>query len=164
VRLEENNNAEQPKPKIPEVTPPKVDIRPEIQNLVDEFASKILPNMTVHELQYFVQKTGLIPASAQTPKKVPAVAPPPKKRTVEPLPELREFQEIMDGIEAYVTEGFEEPKAIIPLRQEGAENPLLNLIMDKLGSFLDNIGKNPKVQDGIANFLDALAKKMMEGK
>ena len=162
--MEENNNMEQPKPKIPEVTPPKVDIRPEIQNLIDKFATEILPNMTVHELQYFVQRTGFMPVAAQTPKKVPAVAPPPKKRPVEPLPELREFQEIMDGIEAYVTEGFEEPKAIIPLRQENTENPLLNLIMDKLGGFLDNISKNPKVQDSIANFLDALAKKIGEGK
>jgi len=147
--LEENNNVEQPKPKLPEVTPPKVDIRPEIQNLIDEFATKILPNMSVHELQYFVQSTGLMPVAAQTPKKVPAVAPPPKKRLVEPLPELRDFQEIMDNIEAYVTEGFEEPKAIIPLHQHGEENPLLNVVMDKIGGFLDNISKNPKVQDVI---------------
>ena len=91
LTLEENNNVEQPKPKLPEVTPPKVDIRPEIQNLIDEFATKILPNMSVHELQYFVQRTGLMPVAAQTPKKVPAVAPPPKKRPVEPLPELRDF-------------------------------------------------------------------------
>jgi len=55
----------------------------------------------------------------------------------------------MDNIEAYVTEGFEEPKAIIPLHQHGEENPLLNVVMDKIGGFLDNISKNPKVQDVI---------------
>jgi len=147
---------------LPDITPPKVDIRPEIQNMIDEFASKILPNMTAHEIQYFIQKTGLMPATMQKPKALPSAA--TKKRPVEPLPEMRDWQAIMDAIEEHVTEGFEEPKAIIPLHQQRESNPLLELITDKLGGFLENVSKNPKVQDSLANLLDALAKKIGEGK
>lgn len=145
---------------LPDITPPKVDIRPEIQAMIDEFASKILPNMTVHEIQYFIQRTGFMPATAQKPRTLPSAA---TKRPIEPLPELRDWNAIMDAIEEHVTEGFEEPKAIIPLQQRES-NPILELITDKLGGFLDNISRNPRVQDALANFLDAVARKISEGK
>jgi len=168
--MEEQEKKDKPTtepPKLPEIEAPKLDIRPEIKDTIDYLADQLIPSMTTHEIQYLVQKTGLIPASQvkrllsrqPKPKAVtPLTANPRRKRAVEVLPEIREWNQIMDYIEDHVTEGFEEPSAIVPLGNQ--QNPVLEMIMQRVGNFLDNLSKNPKVAESFANFLDALAKKM----
>jgi len=95
---EDEGQTSEHKPSLPPIEAPKVDIRPEIKEYIDNLAEKILPQMTLHERQYFIQRIGISPVHQ---KRVLPSAANPRKRVVEALPELKDWNQIMDAIESH---------------------------------------------------------------
>lgn len=131
---------------LPKIEPPKINIRPEVQNIIDN----LLPSLTQNEWEYLIQKIRVI---MQTSVKSPMLG---RKAETESDILYREMTEGLKELEEVVTVGY--PKFFIPPQQE-KENDILDSVLNLVKPLFES----PKVQDQVARILGALADKL-EGK
>ncbi|MGB9684429.1 MAG: hypothetical protein ACPL1Z_05830 [Candidatus Bathyarchaeales archaeon] len=164
-----NNNKKVPS--LPKVSAPKVEIREEMKANIDHFVDELVPVMSTHEIQYLLQKLGLAPARQQgeQTRERKALAlnlpMPTKQKVIQPVEPLRELDEALEMAEKKVTRGFIEPQMIVPL-QQNEENPVLDMIVQRVDKFLDKLTEDPenarKISASISRLLEALATKIEE--
>jgi hypothetical protein len=166
-----NNNKNTPT--LPKVSPPKAEIRQEVKATIDCFADELIPTMTTHEIQYLLQKLGLTPTRPQGEQVVrerKAIALnlplPTKQKVVQPVEPLRELDEALEMAEKRLTRGFIEPQMIVPLQQTEPQNPILDMIVQRVDKLMDKLTEDPenarKISGSIARLLEALATKIEE--
>jgi len=127
-------------PSPPKVTPPSVNIRPNVQNMIDN----LIPSLTEHELQYLIQKVQQVVRSGVKPSRA--------QNDVNPL--YKDMTEGLKELEEVVTVGF--PKFFLSPSSETDNRDALDAVLNLLKPLFES----PKVQDQLARILGAIADKL----
>jgi hypothetical protein len=141
---EKESNPQIPKinikpPPLPKVTPPTVNIRPNVQNMIDN----LIPSLTEHEIQYLIQKIQQVVRSGVKPSRA--------QNDVNPL--YKDMTEGLKELEEVVTVGY--PKFFLQPSPE-TDRDTLDAVLDLLRPLFES----PKVQDQLARILGAIADKL----
>ena len=138
-------------PKPPKVSVPAPQIRPDVKKGLDT----AIPNLTNDEIQYMITKVKETLASRRSVQggQAEPSAPPQDPYTDRVLQDLKTCEEMM-------TIGAPPLPRFRPSQGAGETEEGGSLLLDWVGGRLDKMLENPKVQDAVADLLEAIAKKV----
>jgi len=142
-------------PPIKEVEKPEIPKVPEI----DPERKQVLDTLTPQEWKYLLEKVRKAKAKAKKTLETPKVP-----SGFHSLPAMQEIAKATEEAKRVTTMGFtfphpdEIPREVLEGR--GVESAFGKMAMDRAMKILEMIANSPKVQDAIANLLNALARRI----